>query len=216
MKRRIIARTALALLSGAVVSNAQTLINSWENSPEGWSILETGTWTSDGFVTSNNTQGSYSWKLTSTGVDYGDTLRGPSSTGLTAIMANAASVNMDIVIDPTAPSFAWGIQLDLAVNQPGGIGEMSVSNSTYPGGVFGNALTNGSTNTLTFPVSQTFSTALDAYPNLPCYLILKVGGGAGGTMYIDNLRANLIPEPTGLFVFGGFTLLAWNVIRRRK
>jgi hypothetical protein len=197
MKRRLIACTALALLSGAVVSNAQTLINSWENSPEGWSILETNTWTSGGFVTSNKTQGNYSWKLTSTGVDYGDTLRGPSSTGLTPIMANAASVNMDIVIDPTAPHFNWGIQIDLAVNQPGGMGYMSVTGGNYPGGVFGDALTNSSTNTLTFPVVQAFRTALDAYPHLPCYLILKVGGGGGGTIYIDNLRATPIPQVQG-------------------
>jgi hypothetical protein len=197
MKRRIIACTALALLSGTVVSSASTtLLNSWENSLEGWSIIETGTWTSVGFVTSNNTQGSYSWKLTSTAVDYQDTLRGPSSGGLTLIMANAASVSLDIVIDPKAPHFNWGIQMDVAVNQPGGMGEVSVTGNNYPG-IFGGALTDGSTNTMTFPVSQAVRTALDSYPDLPCYLIIKVGGGDGGTICIDNLRVTSIPQVQG-------------------
>jgi hypothetical protein len=196
MKRRSIACTILALLSGALVSPAATLINSWENSLEGWSIIETNTWTSLGFVTSNNTQGSYSWKLSTTGVDYGDTLQGPSSTNLTSTMANAASVSLDMVINPAAPHFNWGIQIDLAVNQPGGMGYMSVTGNNYPG-IFGDALTNGSTNTIVFTVSQAVRTALDSYPSLPCYLILKVGGGGGGGICIDNLRANLIPQVQG-------------------
>src|SRR5690348_2960836 len=79
---------AAFFISGAHSVFAQTtLINSWENSLEGWSILETGTWTSVGFINTNGaTQGSYSWKLSSTGVDYGPTLQGPSSTNLTLLM----------------------------------------------------------------------------------------------------------------------------------
>jgi hypothetical protein len=40
--------------------------------------------------------------------------------------------------------------------------------------------------------------------------------GTAGTDRIDNFTVAVVPEPTGLFVFGGFTFLAWNLIRRRK
>jgi len=180
---------------GISTALSQTLINSWENSLEGWSILETGTWTSVGFSTTKGaTQGSYSWQLTTTAVDYNPTLQGPSSVNLARLMANAASVNMSIVIGTNAPQFNWGIQIDLVVNQPGGVGTMSVDGGNYMGGVFGGSLTDGSTNTLTWPVLQAVRTALDAYPNLPCYLTISVGGGGGGAIFIDNLRVNLIPQ----------------------
>jgi len=194
MKRNFL--TLIGMLGlGISVTQSQTLINSWENSLEGWSVLESGTWTSVGFSTTKGaTQGSYSWQLTTTGVDYNPTLRGPLSTNLTWIMANAASVNMDIVIGTNAPQFNWGIQIDLEVNQPGGVGTMSVDGYNYPGDVYGGSLTDGSTNTLTWPVLQAVRTALDAYPNLPVYLTLSVGGGGGGAIFIDNLRVNLIPQ----------------------
>jgi hypothetical protein len=197
--RRSYAPVALAalLVSVAPAAFAQpVLINSWENSLEGWSILETGTWTSLGFINTNGaTQGSYSWKLASTGVDYGPTLQGPASTNLTLLMANADSVNMDIVVDPSAaPRFGFGLQIDLEVNQPGGAGTISVDGYNYPGGVFGGQLTDGSTNVLTWPVSQATRSALDAFPNLPTYLTISIGGGAGGAIYIDNLRATKIPQ----------------------
>jgi hypothetical protein len=186
--------TSALFLGGISTTPAQTLLNSWENSLEGWSILETSTWTSDGFSTTNGvTQGSYSWELTSTAVDYGPTLQGPSSTNLTLLMANASSVNMDIQVGSTPPQFNWGIQIDLHVVQPGGAGDMSVDGGDYPGDVYSPQLTDGSENTLTWPISQAVRTALDAYPHLPCYLVLEFGGGGGGTVYIDNLQVNEIP-----------------------
>ncbi len=194
MKRNLLMLIGVLGL-GISIAQSQTLINSWENSLEGWSVVETGTWTSVGFSnTKGATDGSYSWQLATTAVDYGVTLQGPSSTNLARLMANAATVNMDIVIGTNAPQFNWGIQIDLEVNQPGGVGTMAVDGGNYSGGVFGGSLTDGSTNTLTWPVLQAVRTALDAYPNLPCYLTISVGGGGGGAIFIDKLRVNLIPQ----------------------
>jgi hypothetical protein len=180
---------------GISIAQSQTLVNSWENSLEGWSILETGTWTSVGFSTAKGvTQGSYSWELNTTGVDYGSTLQGPASTNLTLLMANAASVTMTLVVGTNAPQFNWGIQIDLAVNQPGGVGFMSVDGGNYPGDVYSPHLTDGSTNLLTWPVSQAVRTALDQYPNLPVSLVFSFGGGGGGTVFIDNLQVTKIPQ----------------------
>lgn len=161
--------------------------------------METGSWTSVGFSTSNGvTQGSYSWKLSTTGVDYGPTLQGPASTNLTLLMMNAASLSMDILPDTnTSPNFNWGIQIDLEVNQPGGVGTMSVDGYDYPGDVYSPQLGSGTVSTISWPVSQAVRTALDAYPNLPVYLTLSVGGGGGGAIYIDNLRVTETPQVQG-------------------
>ena len=193
--KKIIRTLVGSFILGASVAPAQTvvLLNSWENSTEGWSVVETGAWTSVGFSTITGvTQGSYSWELTATGVDYGVTLKGPASTNLTWQVANAASLSMDIVLSTNAPAFAWGIQIDLEVNQPGGAGTISVDGGDYLG-IYGNF----SQNTITWPVLQAVRTALDAYPGLPCYLTLSVGGGAGGTIYIDNLRLTEISQAQG-------------------
>jgi hypothetical protein len=195
MKQKILTVAGLLGLGlSAVQSQTVVPLNSWENSTEGWSIIETNTWTSNGFSTTKGvTQGSYSWQLTTTAVDYGPTLRGPSSTNVTWLMANAASLSMDILLSTNAPAFAWGIQIDLEVNQPGGAGTISVDGYNYPGDVYGNY----NQNTISWTVSQATRTALDAYPNLPCYLTLSVGGGAGGTIYIDNLQLTKIPQVQG-------------------
>ncbi|HXT10848.1 MAG TPA: immunoglobulin domain-containing protein [Candidatus Angelobacter sp.] len=195
MKKKVLLLCGVLWL-GFSTGHCQTLLNSWENSPEGWSILETGSWTSVGFSSSNGvTQGSYSWKLSTTGVDYGATLQGPASTNLTMLMMNAASVSMDILPDTnTPPNFNWGIQIDMAVNQPGGVGTMSVDGGNYPGDVYSPQLGSGQVSTISWPISQAVRTALDAYPNLPVYLTLSVGGGGGGAFYIDNLRVTKIPQ----------------------
>ena len=60
---------------GISMAPSQTLLNSWENSPEGWPIVDTADWTSGGFSTSNATAGSYSWKLVSTGQNWNTSLQ---------------------------------------------------------------------------------------------------------------------------------------------
>jgi len=181
-------------LSVSIVQS-QELLNSWENSLEGWSVIQTSTWTHDGFSTNSGvTDGSYSLQLTTTAVDWGQTLQGPTSSSLALLMANAASVSMDILVGTnTPPNFGWGFQIDLEVNQPGGVGTLSVNNYYYEG-IYSPQLGSGQVVTVTWPVLQAVRTALNAYPNLPCYLTLSVGGGGGGTVYFDNLRVNKIAQ----------------------
>ena len=180
---------------GITVAQSQTLLNSWENSLEGWSIIETGTWTSVGFSTTKGaSQGSYSWELSATGVDYGATLQGPSSASLTLLMANADTVTMTLVVGPNAPQFNWGIQIDLGITIPGVVTNMSLDGGIYPGGIFGGSLTDGSTNLVTWPITQAARTFLNSYPNLPASLVISFGGGGGGNVFIDKLQVNKIPQ----------------------
>src|SRR5215472_4629411 len=114
MKRHILMLMGVLGL-GVTAAQAQTvMLNSWENSTEGWSILETSAWTSDGFSTSNGvTQGTYSWALTTpNNPNYGNTLQGPSSTSLTALLAHAATLSMDVQVATNAPAFGYGLQID--------------------------------------------------------------------------------------------------------
>ncbi len=99
MKRPVL--ILFGIVIAGLTARAQTLLNSWENSQEGWTINEAN-WTSTGFsTTAGVTAGSYSWELTAaSGPDYGLALTGPSSTNLTALLANAASVSLD-VLTPT-------------------------------------------------------------------------------------------------------------------
>src|SRR5580698_7484992 len=117
---------------GAPLAQCQTLLNSWENSLEGWTIAEPGIWTTTGYSTTTGvTAGSYSWNLTAaSGPDYGVALVGPSSTALTAQLENAGSISID-VLTPVGGSFGYYQQWDLQVNQPGGAGTISLDGNTY-------------------------------------------------------------------------------------
>src|SRR5580692_8547511 len=100
---------------GISAARAQTLLNSWENSLEGWTISEPAIWSTTGFSTTTGvTAGSYSWELTAaSGPNYNTALTGPSSTALTALLANAASISIDIDV-PVGGSFGYYLQWDLS------------------------------------------------------------------------------------------------------
>jgi hypothetical protein len=193
---------------GLSCAQAQTLLNSWEDSQEGWTILETN-WTSDGFSTNTGvTAGIYSWELTAaTNPNYGPTLQGPSSTALTALMADAGQVTLD-VLAPTAGSFGYYQQWDLVVNQPGGLGSVSSDGSTYSQ----SPAIGGPESHLIFTIPATIRTALAANPALPTYLSFSIGGGGGGTIYIDNLRVWEVPTYTESWenTEDGWTILQTN------
>jgi hypothetical protein len=178
------------------------LLYSWENSQDGWTILETNIWTTTGFSTTTGvTAGSYSWQLTaSSGPDYGAALQGPSSTALTAILANTASISIDVAT-PVSGCFGYYLQWDLVISQPGGLGYVSVDNYSYSGDA-----NIGGSNTLTWTISTNISAGLAANPLLPSYLVFQIGGGFSSgvtnTMYLDNLRATSLGplEPAQLWV----------------
>jgi hypothetical protein len=178
---------------GISAARSQTLLNSWENSLEGWTISEPGIWSTAGFSkTTGVTAGVYSWELTAaSGPDYNTALTGPSSTALTSLLANAGSVSVDIDV-PVGGSFGYYLQWDLSVNQPGGLGSVSVD-----GGNYTQAASIGGQATLTFTIPASVRAAMLANPSLPSYLSYAIGGGStpgAMTIYLDNLRVS----PLGL------------------
>jgi len=187
MKKHVV--TLCGMLVLGLSAQAQTLLNSWENAQEGWTILETN-WTSTGFVTNTGvTAGTYSWQLTaSNSPDYGPALQGSSSTALTTLMADAARITLD-VLAPTAGSFGYYQQWDLVVNQPGGIGSVSSDGFTYSQ----SPAIGGPESHLSFTIPPAIRTGLAANPTLPTYLTFQIGGGGGGTINIDNLRVWEVP-----------------------
>src|SRR5215469_14474667 len=189
MKNKVL--TIIGLIGmGISVAQCQTLLNSWENSLEGWTIAE-GNWTTTGFSTTTGvTAGSYSWNLTAaSGPDYGLALVGPSSTTLTTQMLTAGSISID-VLTPVGGSFGYYQQWDLQVNQPGGAGTISLDGGTYNQ----SPAIGGPESTLTWAVPASVRQALAGHPTLPAYLSFSIGGGGSGTMYVDYLRIN----PVGL------------------
>lgn len=181
---------------GISIAQSQTLLNSWEDSLEGWSIANTNDFTSNGFSTNNGvTDGLYSWEVENTTGGYiwdqvGDApdLQGPYSTELTAQLGNATSVTLDMYLP--ASDFDWGIGFSLYLDQPGGAGPMIISQWENWSGL-------GETNTYTFAVPQSVRTAMLENPGLPSSLRLATGGGAAGTMYLDNLIINLVSPTSG-------------------
>jgi hypothetical protein len=183
------------ILALGVSAHAQTLLDTWTNSQEGWTILEPNIWTTTGFSTTTG------WQLTaSSNPDYGAALQGPSSTALTAILANTASISIGVAT-PVGGSFGYYEQWDLVISQPGGIGYVSVDGYSYSGDS-----DIGGSNTLTWSISTNITAALAANPLLPSYLVFQIGGGFGSsvdnTMYLDNLQATSLGplQPAQLWV----------------
>jgi hypothetical protein len=202
MKRNIL--TLLGVLGlGISMAQSQTLENSWENSLEGWTILE-GNWTTTGFSTSSGvTAGTYSWNLTAaSSPDYGPALQGPSSVGLTTSLINAGSVSID-VLTPVAGSFGYYQQWDLHVVQPGGAGDISLDGNTYNQ----SPLIGGPQSTLTWAIPAIVRQSLAGHPTLPTYFTFSIGGGGSGTMYVDYLRVN----PLGLIDSWETTFEGWTI-----
>ena len=165
---------------GVSIAQAQTLQNSWENSLEGWAIAEPVNWSTTGFSTTTGvTAGTHSWNLTAAGgPDYGNALTGPSSTALTTSLINGASVSVDVL----ASGFSF-MQWDLVVHQPGGAGDISVDGFTYS-----QSPVIGSESTLTWAVPVAVRQALAGHPSLPTSVSFQIGGGNGGSVFMDNLR----------------------------
>jgi hypothetical protein len=183
MKKLLVILIGLIGLAAPAVK-AQTLVNSWENSLEGWTNVEPGIWTATTFSTTTGvTAGTYSWVLTAaSGPNYGVALSGPASTNLTALLANAAAVNVD-VSTPVGGSFGYYLQFELAVSLPG------FGSTSFDGGTYSQSPSIGAAqSTLTYTVPLAVRQLMAAHPGLAANLTFAIGGGGSGTMYMDNLR----------------------------
>ena len=181
------------------MAKSQTLVNSWENSLEGWTIIEPGNWSTTGFSTTTGvTAGAYSWNLTAAGSpDYGSALQGPSSAGLTPLLVNGASVSVDVL----ASGFSY-MQWDLHVVQPGGLGDVSLDGEDYS-----QSPVIGSESTLTWANPVAVRQALAGHPSLPAYFYFQIGGGNGGNVFMDNLRVT----PLGLIDSWENSVEGWTI-----
>jgi hypothetical protein len=198
MRLNALALVAMGLVAGATHSAKATLIESWEGSLDGWSVQQ-GSYSATPVTSPGVTDGSYSLAVgsaTSTGPNYGQMLAGPSSMTLTNILANASSVSLDVYTP--GGSFGYYLQFDIDINNAA-TGYTSLDGYSYQGVAI------GAESTVTVPVSPALAAALGASGD-PTALFIQVGGGSSAgneTMYLDNLRAQPVPEPASLTALGG-------------
>jgi hypothetical protein len=190
-----------------------TLIESWENTLDGWAAPPS--YNVNGFssafsTTTGVTDGSYSLALvgTTSGPNYGQMLYGPSTMALTSLLSNASAIDLDVYAP--AASFGYYLQVQIGINNSSaGIGFDALT--SYVG------VNIGGETTLSAPISPALDALLAASPN-PTAIFVQVGGGysAGNeTAYFDNLRSVDVPEPATLSILGaGLGLLGLRRSRR--
>ena len=204
----------LAMLLPAFAS-AQ-LIESWENTLDGWTFnpsYNTQAGFTQGFSnTAGVTDGSYSLTITSAAPapNYGQMLEGPYSYYNTVALANATDLLMDV--DTTAGAFGYYLQFDIEINNAD-TGFLSLDGYSYSA-----SATIGSEATMTFPIPSSVSSELASSSN-PTQIDISIGGGTGGgEMFLDNLRGNgppvVVPEPMSLGAIGAGSVLL--LLRRHR
>ncbi|MGB7159515.1 MAG: PEP-CTERM sorting domain-containing protein [Tepidisphaeraceae bacterium] len=200
--------TACGLVAAAAANaRAAVLLESWENSANGWvTTTEQPTYSIAGFSTSAGvTDGSFSMIISGTAApSYGQLFRGPQTTDVTNALANAQSVSVDVLADASFGFQQWSLILN-----GGGLGYTSVD-----GFSFSQSPTLGTQSTLTWNLTPAMRATLAANPTVATEIIFQIGGGAGGTMHVDNLRFTAVPEPATAGWLG-IAATAW-ILRRRR
>src|SRR5262249_16196524 len=115
---------------------------------------------------------------------YGQMLRSPSTALITSILSRAQSVSVDVLADPSFGYQQWSL-----ITNGGSLGYHSVD-----GFSFSQSPTLMQESTLTWNISgaDRAAYAAGAATSTPIQLIFQVGGGGGGTMYLDNLRTTIL------------------------
>ncbi len=198
----------LALVGFASGTASAGLLASFENDAEGWTIntSENATYAFNGFSTTDGvTEGTYSAIITGGAApSYGQLLVSPASTALTAELATAAEVSIDVATAPGA--FGFGTQWSAVINNAD-LGYTSLDGYTYTG-----AVGPGASGQLVWNITPAQRAVLAASSESST-LIFQVGGGDAGTMYVDNVRLTPVPEPSSLAML---MVLAGAALRLRR
>lgn len=195
----------LVLCGGRTAQARPMLIESWEGSANGWvTSAENPTWSITGTPTSPGvTDGLTSLQLSgSAALTYGQLLDGPSSTSLTALLADATTISVDVYNTDIA-QYGFFQQWTMVLNG-GGLGYHSLDGFSYS--------QTGATGekTLTWSLTPADRATLAANTGVATQIIFQTGsGGSGGSMWLDNLRAE-VPEPAtaSLLALGAAPVIA--------
>jgi hypothetical protein len=187
-----------ALLSVAAFSlnlqpaQASTLLESWENTLDGWTVSGGGVGSSSFSTAQGVTDGSFSLDLTYPGnPTYGTPLFSSYNSSWTSILANNPSVSLDVYTPPA--SFSYYLQVQLWVNN-------ADTGYFQDGSYFGTTI--GSETTITFPTLPSALVATLAASSNPTQIGFQIGGGGAGDVFLDNLRVQEVPEPGTLALLG--------------
>jgi hypothetical protein len=171
---------------------AATLIESWENTLDGWTVSGGGVGSSSFSSAQGVTAGSFSLDLTyASNPNYGTPMSSAYSSSLTSTLANNPQVSLDVYTPPA--SFGYYLQIQLWVNNA----DMGYfQDGAYLG------TTIGSETTITFPDLPAAQVAILAASSNPTQIGFQIGGGGAGDVFLDNLRVQQIPEPATLALLG--------------
>jgi hypothetical protein len=179
---------ALTVAFSAIPARASSVvIESWENTLDGWQAPSPGgsnsSYSPSFSTTTGVTNGNYSLAMTGTASpDYTIMLNSPYSTTITNDLADATSVSLDVYAPAGSFGGALGIDMDI---QNAAIGFMSLDGYDYQSPNI------GTESTLTVPISSTLASEL-ASSGDPTQFYIQVGGNytpGNETVYFDNLRA---------------------------
>lgn len=209
MKKSLLLSIGIALLIFKSASAQAVLVESWENTIDGWTVQDAN-YTPTFVTTPGVTDGIYSLALTgTTSPTYGQMLLSPQTMLFTSLLGNAASLSIDVFTPPG--SFGFFLQFDFDVNNAD-TGFQSLDGYSYM------STTIGSETTFTIPIPDGIRNALNSSAN-PTAIAIQIGGGSSGspqTMYLDNLQITPVPEPNTMALFGFGALGLLKFVRRRR
>jgi hypothetical protein len=215
MIQRLCTLVALAIACAVGMNCQAASINSWENDPEGWTILQ-GAYATAGFDAAVGvTDQSYSWTIAggTAGPNYGAFIEGPATMALTSTLASAGQLSIDVTV-PTGGDFGWYLQWSAVVDNAD-TGYTSLDGYSYSQSA---NIGSSSPKTLTWSIPPAMRATLAASIN-PTKIVFQIGGGSNGgtnnTMYLDNLRTVEVPEPNSIALAGFSALIAMTARKRR-